>query len=276
MKNILERSDLLSPAFEARDGIRLDFDPCGSLDALRNATSVIMPKKLTPGTDYAVKQDKGTMKAVKLSSAPKADALGGFHVGLDGNIVRSSIWDQLFRPRCPDPRGMVFAGKYGWIDIYLLNTDPGKHGTSAAGVEIADGWSNIILPDGKGRTLNFWVATHALSLHGKQLLSCEEFTAVMQGVEEGKTCGNDPKKTGHVPGLRSAIGIEQATGCMYVWSRDIKDLDVPWIFLMGGDWDSDAAGPRRFDSYLPDYVDFNVGARGRCDHLFPDRSEAKA
>jgi hypothetical protein len=277
MKNLLKKCDHLSPAFFHVGGNFLDLVPGASVSGIPKTTrQVVRPKRLTPGTDYAIIKDKAYLKAVKLTSEPKASAIGGFHVGLDGVIVNASIWDQLFRPRCPDPRGMVFAGKYGWIDIYLLNTDPGKHGTSAAGVEIADGWSNIILPDGKGRALNFWVATHALSLHGKQLLSCEEFTAVMQGVEEGKTCGDDPKKTGHVRGLKSAIGIEQATGCMYVWSRDIKDLDVPWIFLMSGAWTSDAAGPRRFDYNHPGSDYYAVGARGRCDHLFPDRSEAKA
>jgi hypothetical protein len=43
-----------------------------------------------------------------------------------------------------------------------------------------------------------------------------------------------------------------------------------------GNWNSDAAGPRRFDSDRPDDDYNDVGARGRCDHLFPDRSEAKA
>jgi len=156
------------------------------------------------------------------------------------------------------------------------SSDPGKNGTSKAGVEIADGWSNILMPDGKRRALNFWVATHALALHGKQLLSCEEFTSVMQGVEEGKTCGNDPVNTEHVPGLKSNFGIEQATGCMYVWSRDIKDLDTPWIFLMGGYWSSVAAGPCRFLNVHPATGPNLVGARGRCDHLWPDLSEAKA
>ena len=275
MKNTLLKSDHLSPAFVSCGGNLLDHAPGVSVPGVC-ARYVDRPKKLLPGTDYAIMKDKAALKAVKLTSAPKAEALGGFHVGLDGVIVNASIWDRGFRPRCADPRGMVFAGKYGWIDIYLLNTDPGKHGTSKAGVEIADGWNNIMLPDGKRRALNFWVASHALALHGKGLLSREEFTAVMQGVEEGKTSGSDPKNTGHVPGLKSALGIEQATGCIYVWSRDIEDVEIPWVYLMGGNWLSAAAGPRRFDGLLPANVYFLVGARGRCDHLWPDRSEAKA
>ena len=275
MKKSLSKTVPFSPAFALEEN-QLRAIAGTSYGGYYLPKMVALPKNLIPGTDYAIVLLKTALKAVKLTKAPPADALGGFHVGLDGLIAVHSIWDDQFRPRCADPRGMVFAGKYGWIDIYLLNTDPGKHGTSKSGVEIADGWSNILLPDGKPRALNFWVSTHALALHGKQLLSCEEFTAVMQGVEEGKTCKGDPKKTGHASGLKSALGIEQATGCMYVWSRDIKDVDAPWVYLMGGDWDSGAAGPRRFGDYHPDDASGYVGARGRCDHLWPDRSEAKA
>ena len=132
------------------------------------------------------------------------------------------------------------------------------------------------MPDGNRKSLTWWVATHQLAQFGKQLLSREEFAATMQGVEEGKNNGDDPCKTGHSPGLKSLYGIEQASGCMWTWSRDIEGLRGPWLFILGGRWNSGSAGPRRSYYSPPDFYWSDVAARGRCDHLWPDRSEAKA
>ena len=225
--------------------------------------NVNLPKKLKPGSDYAVDVEDGVVSAKEIHSAPDLKCLGGFHVGIDGKIVENSIWDAKFRPQEVDPRGMVFVEDF-WADIYLLNTDPGKNGTSAAGVEIASGIEGILM-QGERKPLTWWNAVAVMAVLGKQLLSMSEFCVAAQGVEEGKACGTKPKTTGHITGLKSRYGLEQATGCMWTWGRDFNPSGYAGI--MGGYWGSGAAGPRRFNGHHPDTDYYYVGARGRCDHL---------
>lgn len=271
MKTTLLKFNYLQPAFTTTDGKTLATRKSGHIRRAR-----MLPKKFTPGADYGITMKDGLLRAAVLKRAPGKTILGGFHVGLDGLIVRHSIWDRGFRPKCADPRAMVFVPTVGWVDIYLLNDRPYLHGTSSAGKQIADRLDPPTFKDGeKASNLNWWTASAILAEHGKMLLSREEFTVAMEGVAEGKNNGVDPEKTGHSPGLKSKWGIEQATGCMYVWTRDINPQG-PWVYLAGGYWASRVAGPRRFSDDVPgDFWD-GFGARGRCDHLFPDPSEAKA
>jgi len=258
MKNII-KADSFSPLF-ATNNNQLQVLPGTIIAGHALPTSVKLPSDLKPGTDYGIVVEDGEVICHELNHAPVATHIGGFHVGLDGNIVGASIWDALFRPKAKDPRGMVLSGDC-WVDIYFLNVDPHKYGTSAAGVEIAS-------------AVNWWDAVATLSSHGKQLLSNAEFSVAMHGVELEKTAGEKPTSTGHIEGLRSACGIEQATGCLWTWCRDFDPSG--YASVMGGYWVSGSAGPRRLYGDDPDYGWYVIGARGRCDHLCPDQSEAKA
>ena len=263
MNNIV-KADLFSPLFTTTNnqlGIA-----AGTIYAGHYLPeNVPLPEKLWPGSDYAVGINDGNAIVEKIDRAPGIAFIGGFHVGLDGQIVPQSVWDCKFRPKARDPRGMVLVGDF-WVDIYLLNCHPAKHGTSSAGVDLATGTMSVVMPDSTHQPLTWWNAVAVLAAHGKQLMSMAEFSVATMGVTEGKAADDKPTKTGHISGLKSYNGLEQATGCMWTWGRDF-DPSGGWAVVMGGVWVSAAAGPRRFSHSLPagDYL--YVGARGRCDHL---------
>jgi len=261
-KTHITKGDIFSPFF-ATDGETITMNE-GSLDVGAGLRPSIELATLEPGADYYLQQVDGRILGIRAVGLPVSGTLGGFHVGLDGKIVPGSIWDSQFRPAAADPRAMVFVGSF-WVDIYLLNTRPHTFGTSAAGQTIADGHSGIEVGE-TPQPLSWWVAVSILAKHGKQLLSKSEFFLMAQGVEDGKTAGNDPIVTGHAPGLKSRYGVEQATGCMWTWGRDADTGDT-YVSVFGGDWVSFAAGPRRSDSSGPGGDWANIGARGRCDHL---------
>ncbi len=266
MKTQIEaKADIFTPAFETTDGASLFVKPGTIVGGHPLAEKVAMPEELQPGTDYAIGVENGVAAAASLAVPPDASFIGGFHVGLDGKIVVPSIWDGRFRPKARDPRGMSLNGDF-WMDVYLLNTSPHIHGTSKAGQTIASGANPIHLPDGSSLPVNWWNVVKILANFGKQLPSLAEFSVAMEGVEEGKNCVVRPEKTGHVEGLRSAVGCEQAAGCIYIWGRDFAPSGG-YAIVMGGYWGSDAAGPRQFGDGLPGADNYDIGARGRCDHL---------
>jgi len=224
---------------------------------------VTLPWSFVPGTEYAIVLRTGELISER---GPVIEALGGFHMRLDGRIAKNSIWDLNFRPKCPDPRGMGLVNGLFWMDGYFLNSEPHLHGTSAAGKKIADGSNPAWLtPTRRVNRMNFWDAKEVLALYGKQLPSVAELHLAAQGVVDGKNCGNDPEKTGHVEGLRSDWDIEQVTGCMWTFTRDIDEDG--YIRIFGGYWSTSAAGPRRLFGSGAFGGRRSVAARGRCDHL---------
>ncbi len=261
MNNIV-KADPFSPLF-ILNGNQLSVLPGTIYAGHALPEEVTLPKNLKPGSDYAVAVEDGTVVGKKLDHAPESICIGGFHVSLDGQIVEQSIWDCKFRPKAIDPRGMVLIADF-WADIYLLNVDPRKNGTSAACREIATGTHKIALRGGL-EPLTWWNAVAALAGDGKQLLSMAEFSVAALGVTEGKAADEKPETTCHIKGLKSSYGLEQATGCMWTWGRDFDPSG--YAVLMGGSWGSGAAGPRRFHSGHPGNGYSYVGARGRCDHL---------
>jgi len=242
---ITSKADPFTPAFEVKGGGLVIKDGV-TFDDIPPINPFVALPALAPGVDYSIHPtDSGDLAA---SMARIPGEVGGFHVGLDGAIVPASIWDTKFRPSAPDPRGMVFVPGVGWVDIYLTAED----GTSRPGAKIA-------------RDISWWAATALLAAQGKQLLSAGEFSVAAAGATEGKTCGERPELTAHVDGLRSTVGLEQVTGAMWTWTRDI-DSDR-YALLSGGNWRTSDAGPRRLDFDFAYYSNDFIGARGRCDHL---------
>ncbi len=248
MKTHIEKSDPFTPIFTL-DRDNLTINPLHDSEDRPLPTNVQLPE-LRPGTDYEVTIIDGVAVATPLEGLP-AHSIGGFHVGLDGKIVPGSLWDVCFRPKARDPRGMVLVAGAFWADIYLLNTDP-QTGTSRANQPIA-------------RNITWWDAVNTLAEHGKQPLSMAEFSLATSGVDEGKRAGDRPETTNHIAGLKSAAGLEQATGCMWVWGRDFDPNG--YAIVLGGYWGSPVAGPRRFSGADPGGAWNSLGARGRCDHL---------
>lgn len=272
------------------------------------ATAVSMPS-MTAGADYFVHAlSDGSFVATADIAPPSGYSvdtsrlIGGFHYGLGSSIVPASIWDLGFRPACADPRGMVLLPGGGvWGDIYLLNTDPATNGTSKTARTIADGASPPKIPiafGGNGSmaytTFTWYEAAEVLRAFGKRLPNHAEYSAAAYGATEASSCGTDPVSTGRTSGYTSAIGIEQASGCLWIWGRETSHFPSPsvsWAWLtgktngrgsvyasndpglvaavFGGDWGSGSSSGSRASDWLcaPWNSGASVGARGFCDHL---------
>lgn len=256
---------------------------------------------LTPGTDYAVYATAdGRLVADVNFSAPTGEPagttvrVGGFHVFLTGEIAPYSLWDERFRPECSDPRGMVLVAGREWADIYLLGINHHTDGTSKANVTIADGSSPPKIPiayGGNGSTaytrFGWFEARDIMAAYGKTLFDMNDFPEAARGSALGTSVGTDPVTTGHSAGYRSAWGLEQATGCMWQWARNISAWNASGAWVdMGtgrGNWYGENFRAARLGAYWgagassgPDAVNWinsptvsssNVGARGRCGHL---------
>jgi len=251
-------------------------------DTLVNAP----PGGYIAGSDYIVRIVDGAPVAELAADIPAGDdILGGFHFAPGGNaparaggdeipaINPLSLWDQNFRPACPDPRGMTLIdaphGKF-WCDIYLTGVNHAE-GTSRFGVTIADG--EDCPRDAKGKptkAFDYETAKAALAAHSKGLLGLEDFIAAAFGVTEGTSADEDPETTGLDAARTSRFGLMQATGNMLIWGNN-GDPDEPRASLFGGSWlDGVHAGSRYANvGYWPGDSAGTLGARGRSGHLQP-------
>lgn len=243
--------------------------------------------------------------------------IGGFHYGLVpeaftaiNNIVAAdvtkiaginaySFWDLKFMPSCGDARGMFKANTGKWYDIYLLNTDHHLYGTSAAGKTIAGGavlngrnFPKIpLFYGGNGTTtygtLTWFEASEIGKAYGKDLISYEEFAAIAYGVLEASSASTtDTGSTQHLANYTSKFGMCMATGCQWVWGKDlIGPVGAAWntntegrgsilnasliAALFGGGRDeASASGSRASSWYFPVWVSgWAFGCRYACDHL---------
>ena len=237
---------------------------------------------LTAGTDYAVQlgaDGNPAVVAVDEVNPFDIETFAGFHFAPGGcadkraggdaipAINPFSIWDCGFRPEALDPRGMalVVTATTGlfWADIYLLNVDHEKHGTSRFSVKIADGRSLD--------KLDYYDAVNILASYGKRLMIYDEFRAAAHGVTEKSAIGRDPDVTGLDAARTSRIGLMQATGNMWVWGTD-GDPDEPRPSIFGGSWihGSDAGSRCAFLGNWAENSSDYLSARGASDHLAPE------
>ncbi|MDQ7067753.1 MAG: hypothetical protein Q9M40_07160 [Sulfurimonas sp.] len=253
----------------------------------------------TAGTDYYIHKNKRDNNFI-LSEFKKLKMfklIGGFHYGLIpedfkainnineksatkiAGINNYSIWGKKHRPKC-NPEGMVFIPKLKiWVDIYLLNSEHKDNGTSKANLSIAAG-NNY-----KGRkipvdeeSLKGDVVDRIAKSHKKRLLTQKEFRKAMYGVKEGVSAEDkDDGIIKHIEDFTSRYGIEQATGVIWVWSKDKHNSQDDLAVILGGHRAHGVyAGSRasKWSSYVWN-SDWSIGSRFACDS-WNLKNEAKA
>lgn len=282
----------------------------GSSLTIASGTSVDMPS-LVAGTDYAIwaETDGSLQASSNHTTPPSADArkVGGFHYAAGSNasaqsggdttaqINEYSFWDLKFRPTC-DPRGMTLVAGGFWADIYLTGVDHHTNGTSKYNVTIADGSSPPKVPSnfgGNGSTTYgsyTWFETQELlASHGKRTPTQQEFMALAYGTTEASAIGSDPSTTNWDNAYVSKWGVNQSSGCMYVWGLERggpyagaswnantdgrgSEYNAPNAALFGGDWgDGSNAGSCCSGWYATASYSFvSIGSRGVCDHMILD------
>lgn len=280
----------------------------------------------TAGTDYSVYALEAggfILSASKTNptgyTTANSKRIGGFHYGVIpetftainnitstdatkiAGINQYSFWDLKFRPTC-DPSGMVHI--FGrWYDIYLLNTDHHLYGTSAAGKTIAGGavlngrnYPKIpLFYGGDGSvtygTFTWFEAAEIAKSHSKDMISYNEFVAIAYGVLENSSASTaDTGTTQHLADYTSKFGLCMATGCQYIWGKDVfSDTGGTYVWqtgtegrgqvysvgnnpkaaTFGGYRDAASSSGSRassWDYYL--WASFgHVGCRFACDHL---------
>lgn len=120
----LVKADPASPCLKVlgRDVITIKAGTSFNGHTFANDTALEMPK-LVAGRDYIILVDVTGVDVQPLDGVPDGNrVLGGFHFAPGGNataraggdnvpaINSYSLWDQSFRPSCPDPRGMTLVG----------------------------------------------------------------------------------------------------------------------------------------------------------------------
>jgi hypothetical protein len=284
----LIKQDPNSPVFEVtgRDGLSIKAGTVFEGHFFATDVPVQIPHALVAGADYGITVANGIAQAWRTKTIPVGEGvIGGFHFAPGGNasaraggdnipaINPFSRWDLIWRPVCPDPRGMfLIEGPEGraWLDIYKLGRDHLEHGTSKFGVTIADGNDPPQNPaGGYFNRLDYATAAAVMAHHGKTLASVKELEAAAYGVTEHSSADRDPKITGLDAARTSRFGMNQASGNLWDWCHDGTPAKRPSIF--GGSWWGDGfAGSRCANlGYWPDLSDEDFGARGRSDHLQP-------
>ena len=221
-----------------------------------------------------------------------------------GIINQYSIWDLKFKPKCPDPRGMILVNDSFWVDIWLTGNNYLTSGTSRKGERIADGQGGVSYPlistkmggNGTSRYANCtWFTSNEVLAHwGKKLLSYADFcVAAFNGTTENGSYGTDNQYTCRPPGAMytSKWGMEQSYGIMWIWGADLNfysgTINYDWqnttegrgymyttstgtiAGLYGGSWSIGTfAGSRcsAWNIYVRSFSS-DIGLRGRCDHL---------
>lgn len=165
-----------------------------------------------------------------------ADTAGKvYKINNTGIINQYSIWDLKFRPKCPDPRGMILVDNSFWVDIWLTGRNYINMGTSRKGERIADGESAASYPlvstnmGGNGTSTygncSWFTSNEVVSHWGKKLLSYSDFcVAAFNGTTENGSYGTDNQYTCRPDGSKwlSKWGMEQSYGVMFIWGSDLN------------------------------------------------------
>ncbi|WP_294964557.1 hypothetical protein [Sulfurimonas sp.] len=245
----------------------------------------------TAGTDYYIHKNKKDSNFIisELKNLKMFKLIGGFHYGLIpedfkainnineksatkiAGINHYSIWDKKHKPKC-NPEGMVFIPKLKiWVDIYLLNSEHKDNGTSKANTIIAagDDYNSRKIPVDE-KNLKGDVVDKIAKSHKKRSLTQKEFRKAMYGVKEGVSAEDkDDGTIKHIEDFTSRYGIEQATGVIWVWSKDKYNSQDNLRVLLGGTRVHGVnAGSRA--SHWNSFVwnsNWYIGCRFACDHL---------
>lgn len=261
--NLFQKDLSTGPAFERtglstmRTATPIVVEVGGRLFSIPSNTAVQMPA-LTAGVDYflypcadEVLRLDANASAPTGFDATNSRRIGGVHCGpgamatginLGGDatpqLLAHTIWDEKWRPACPDMRGMGYVGgATGWVDLYLLGTNWIVDGTSRMGATIADGSSPPKKPlnrGGNGSTsytsLTQFEASEVMRCVGKTLLDKDDFADAAFGVKEAVSRGNDPITTGlsttnagssKLDYELTSMYMYQAAGVQWIWGRDV-------------------------------------------------------
>lgn len=252
------------------------------------------------GTDYLICKDENGYYIIqnRYNSIHSGDIVGGFHYGQCGEdfkainnigkkhakklagIKANTIWDQYHRPTC-DPKGMAYVKKLDlWVDMYLVSDKYEEVGTSAAGYNILAGYEHNGRKLPKDKTECKWQDFKEIGEKlGKRMLTEKEFQIAMYGVKENHSAGNlDNGITKHIPDFMSKYGIEQATGCQWIWSSEQYGDNKERKKIFGGNRDvTTTSGSRASGWAYPVWITaWHIGSRYACSPLHPvDMSESE-
>ncbi|WP_148664583.1 hypothetical protein [Herbaspirillum robiniae] len=286
----MKKANYWAPAFSraGAQSLLVKAGTCIEGVSFSSASPVMLPV-MQPGEDYTIFLASGALMAQHADLPEPSDSFraGGFHFAPGGaapggncggttspEISASSIWDRLFLPDCPNPRGMAYQTSRCWVDLYFLGANHITKGTSRNNVAIANGVAKPLVPlmfggDGvKTWDLNWWNAVLIMASHGKTLCSYDEFIEFAYGAKENlsRGCLDDTAFAQYAPvttGLSttnvgpyhrdeeftSTTSIIQATGVNWIWLRDM---------LAGYDSGSYGTGTRPVTA-TPQYYDITGG-----------------
>ena len=208
-------------------------------------------------------------------------------------INEFSIWDLTWRCK-GEQRGMTFDPlKRAWFGIYFMSDSPHIHGPSAYNTNVASGTVLPYIPEQWGGNgvlkysrLSAFEAHELVSAFGLRLITYDEFMSAAFGVTEGQSLGGAAvtiAATARQPGYTSRIGLEQATGHIWVIGGPIISSNGSayaaigrgsWygttsLVLLGGARASAAdSGSRAATFYFAlSNSDWNLSVRAAGDHL---------
>lgn len=234
----------------------------------------------------------------KEAAITRGDIVGGFHYGQCGEdfkainnigkkhakklagIKANTIWDQYHRPAC-DPKGMAYVKALDlWVDMYLVSDKYEEVGTSAAGYNILAGYEHYGRKLPKDKTECKWQDFKEIGdKFGKRMLTEKEFQVAMYGVKENHSAGDlDNGITKHIPDFMSKYGIEQATGCQWIWSSEQYGDNIERKKIFGGGRDYTVESGSRSSAWINTVwnTHWHIGSRYACNPLHPvDMSESE-
>lgn len=189
-------------------------------------------------------------------------------------INEFSIWDLAWRCK-GQQRGMVLDPQTEvWHAIYFCSVNHIVNGISRFNTDVASGTvlPRIPLAYGGDGTLNYgrlsqYECEEIAASFGLRLPNVDEFRSAMFGVTEAQSLGGAAATiplTARQPGYTSRLGIEQATGHLWVFARGNSAaggsawiagpnrgdaFGNPWVVLLGGDrGDAARSGSRASNS----------------------------